>query len=232
MPEIYYKLIKNPWKKTNDLDLGTTPDLLIFKNNSKLVASYRNSQCTEQGSWGSTENSVSISYPLDCDVRGSHPVTASDDGYFESEADLLVFYGASYYNASLNLGKKVIIFDSYGNTIKVKGEFSGDLKKNDQTTIDFSFQNVSELDKELGEFVVKLFTCGPPEPNTGCSNAKQYFIITKNYTGILLHSTELYYDKVTITPTTSGDNYLEFSLNFKDKNQPYQGNIGYVVHID
>jgi len=232
LPGTYYKLIKNSWKKTNDFDLGISPDLLIFKNDSKLVVSYGNIHCTEEGIWSSTENSVSISYPFDCSVFGPSPGNASEEGYFELEDDLLVFYGVSYYNTSLSLGKNVIIFDNYVNTIKVKGEFYGDFKRNSQIMIYLSFQNVSDLDKELGDFAIKLFTCGPPELNTGCSNAKQNFIITKNYTGILLHSTELYYDKVTITPTTSGDNYLEFSLNFKDKYQPYQGNIGYVVHID
>jgi len=230
--DMYFKLIQNPWKKTNDFDLNMSPDLIIFKDNGRFFASYRNNQCSHEGTWGVDGRTlISISDPNDCDLRGHSSIIAASNEKPTFENDVMVFFQDSYYNQESEIEKKMFTFDRYGKSIKVKGEYSGNFKTNNPTTIDLTFQNVGSLDKELGEFTIKLLTCGPPQPNTGCSDTKEDLVITKNYTGILLHTTEIHHDSVTIIPKTEGDNFLKFSLKFEDERQPYHTNHGYVLNI-
>jgi len=229
--DTFFKLPQHGWKKANNFDLNMHPDLIIFKNDGRFFASYRNGQCSHEGVWGLDDKTiVSISNPNDCVPRIVSAINAGEKSSFEN--DVLIFLQESYYPQDRMMEKNIFTFDSYVNSITVTGEFSGNFEKNNPTTIDFTFQNVAGIDKELGKFTISILTCGPPQPNAGCSDAKQTF--TKDYGGISLHPTEFYHDSITITPipTASGDSLLSFSLQFKDKRQPYSANHSYVVHIE
>ncbi len=231
--EMYKKLIVNPWKKTNDFDLFMDPQLIIFYDNGRFFASYRDNTCTHEGYWSLDGIILTpLSDTNNCDLRGN--TTASIAASNEKptfEGDLLVFYSASYFNVEKDIGKKTFTFDAYTNSVRVTGEYSDSFIKNTPISIDFTFQNADNTDKELGRFEIKLQKLKPTD-NGFTREGESLLLLGKDYSGIRLSPNQTHKDKITITPSISG-NYinLEILLNFNDKRQSYYGRRGYILEI-
>ncbi len=231
--EMYSKLIENSWGKANDFDLGTSPELIILKDDGRFFASYRNNECTHEGWWSlDKETLMPVSDPNNCDVRGINASIAASNEKPAFENGLLVFYRSPYYNAENETEKKTFIFDRYTRSVKVSGEYSGLFTENNPTSIDFTFQNVDDIEKELGQFKISIQKLRPTD-NAFTADGEELVLFEKDYTGISLSPNEKYQETITITPTTSGENVnFNINLDFKDKRQTYSSKQSYLVEIE
>lgn len=236
--ETYNKLIANPWEKSNDFDLFRIPESIVFKENGRFFASYRDGQCSHGGFWSLDHGAIPhlILIPFsdtnDCDLRGYDASIAASNEWPRFQDELLIFYSSSYYNAEERIRKKVFSFDSYSGSVRVTGEYDGTFTRGVPVSVDFMFENVTDREMELGKFEIAMQNMKLVKGGLG-RDGEEVVLLTKDYTGINLPPGKDMQDQFTIIPSVSGEYvYFTIRLDFKDVRQSYGGYESYIVGVD
>lgn len=233
-PSTFYKeLIGTSWHKANDFDLYRQPDLITFNDDGRFFASYRRGECTHEGYWSlSGRRLTPHSDPNECDFRTAKASIAAGNSYPRIQDSLLVFYSSSYYADDQKTREKVFVFDRYGGTIEVKGEYSGTFVKDVPVPVHITFRNTNltaSYDLEQFSITQQRLKRGS---NSHSSDGQQLILNATDFNGIRLAPGDTHETDVTITPTISGEYvFLGVDLRFRDSRHVFSAPVHYVVEI-
>jgi hypothetical protein len=226
---------KSPWRKTDDFNLFTYPELITFYSNGTFFESYRQGECSHGGTWGFDGRMlISQSHPNNCDIREGttgHLPGTWDAPIFET-SDLLILSQSSYYSSDNDTEEKVFTFDPYYRSVRVTGEFNGTFAKDVPTTIDFTFRNVDDIEKKLDKFKIEMTVLTRNNDSFSITDQSAK-LVESDYSDILLQPGEEHHDTMKITPPFSGEYvYLSVNLSFRDEDQPYDGNGSFTISVE
>ena len=214
----------NGWRKSDDFDLLMLPDLIIFKSDGRLFASYRGGSCTHGGFWSLDYQSKSSSPTLTtmsdlnlCDSRGYSASVPTDEVKFQN--GLLVLSRGSYFPANESSARKVFKFVPRSPLdLEATAEYSGAFIEGVPMTLDFTFQNINQRRSvfQLGAFEISIQ--GLIQEVDAVRSTEEVVLAKRDYGGIRLGPGEVHRDSVTIIPPLGGASNrlivkLEFSTN-------------------
>ncbi len=138
------KLTANRWRRANDFDLEFEPTHIEFKKDYAYIATYRNGQCQNSGSWSATANEIKGNSLTDkCDPR--------DDTYPESITAKLLDNGFLFFDYDLYVPanyplKRGIIWSVFGHSdvVNIKVEYDMPIKAGVLNRFDVEMTNVGE----------------------------------------------------------------------------------------
>jgi hypothetical protein len=223
--EAFLRLTSTVWVATSPFDNYRLPERVEFLKSGRYVASYRGGTCRHEGSWGLFTERGKILFDNDpdkndCDKRGG---TAGFSNYELTFADEIALLGGAPYAPEAKRPKgTVFFFDRYGNTVRTRGEFPGELRKGKSVRIDFRHESASG-----SSFILHSIEVGLQKHRTvkggGVADGEPQWLVKHDLSKVAVTKDKPLHHSLDVTPPFAGEVMLLIRLKYEDIYQKYEG---------